>query len=360
MDFFRARVLSVRQETKDAVSICFDAKELYAHFDPFVPGQHLTLKLTIQGKEVRRSYSIASMPQEAELCITIKQVKKGLASNHLTQHIKAGDFLEISKPEGHFAIQPDSENSRAYYFFAAGSGITPVHSMVCSLLEYEPKSTVHLLYGNRKEEYIIFYDSLKKLQQRYAGQFHVEFTLSQSGKSFLPFLSSSKDTWSGWKGRINRPMIDRFLENYPSRSQEKFYYICGPGQMIEDVKKALMQSGVDSKHIHAEYFTTPAGSASKSSAGPVIEKAHIKVHLNGKMHALEIPGNKKILDSLMDAGLDAPYSCCSGACSTCMAKIIQGTVHMESALALEEDEIKAGYILTCQSRPTSEELEIKY
>ena len=360
MEFHKVSVAEVIRETSDSVSICFDRtmhEELLGHF---IPGQHLTLKLHINNKEVRRSYSISSIPADQQVCITVKQVKKGLVSNYLTDKIEKGSVLEISKPEGHFVIQADPEKSHSYYFFAAGSGITPVMSMIRSLLEHEPKSNVHLLYGNRKVENIIFHEQLKAVQQKYEGQIFVEFTLSQSGKGLLPFFSSTKDTWSGWKGRINKKLIDAFCEKYPPRTKEKSFYICGPGNMIEDVKRELAALGHDPKCIHSEYFTTPASNSTKTNAGPILAKAQIKVHLNGKTHELEIPGNKKILDSLMDAGLDAPYSCCSGACSTCMAKIIQGTVHMESALALEEDEIKAGYILTCQSRPTSEELEIKY
>ncbi|MBK9106946.1 MAG: 2Fe-2S iron-sulfur cluster binding domain-containing protein [Saprospiraceae bacterium] len=359
MEFYKVNVAEVIKETPDAISIGFETEALKEIFDHFIPGQHLTLKLNINNKEVRRSYSISSIPHEPQLRITVKQVKKGLVSNHLVEKIDKGSVLEISKPEGHFTITPDPEKSHSYYFFAAGSGITPVLSMIRSLLEHEPKSTVHLLYGNRKEDNIIFYEKLKSLQTKYEGQFFAEFTLSQSGKGLLPFFSSSKDHWTGWKGRINKKLINTFCEKYPSRTKEKSFYICGPGNMIEDVKKELTALGNDPKTIHAEYFSTPATTAGDSKAA-FVSSANITFHLNGQQHQLQIPGNKKILDSLMDAGFDPPYSCCSGACSTCMAKIIKGSVHMDVALALEQDEIAAGYILTCQSRPTSEELEIKY
>lgn len=359
MEFHKIKVAEVIRETHDAVSLCFETESIKQIFDQFIPGQHLTLKLQINNKEVRRSYSISSIPQEKYVNITIKQVRKGLVSNYLVEKIQKGSELEVSKPEGHFSISPDSERSHSYYFFSAGSGITPVFSMIRSLLEYEPKSQVYLLFGNRKKENIIFYEQLKALQQKYAGQFFAEYTLSQSGKGLLPFLSSSKDDWDGWKGRINKKLIDAFCEKYPARTKEKSFYVCGPGKMIEDVKKELTALGIDPKSVHAEYFSTPV-SATGDTKAAVIAFSNITVHLNGQQHQLQIPGNKKILDSLMDAGFDPPYSCCSGACSTCMAKVIKGTVHMDVALALEQDEIAAGYILTCQSRPTSEELEIKY
>ncbi len=359
MEFYKIPVADIIRETKDAISICFDSKSITDLLGTFIPGQHLTLKLHLNNKELRRSYSISSIPGEKNLSITVKQVPNGLVSSHLVQKIEKGTELEISKPEGHFTIISDPEKKHSYYFFAAGSGITPVYSMIRSILENEPKSSVYLLYGNRKIESIIFYDQLKELQQNYEGQFFVEFTLSQIGGGLLPFLNSSKINWNGWKGRINKKLIDLFYETYPSTTKEKSYYICGPGQMIEDVKSELSILGIDPKSIHAEYFTTPLTLTTESKATH-LDSANITVHLNGKQHQLKIPGNKKILNSLMDAGLDPPYSCSSGACSTCMAKIIQGTVAMDVILALEPEEIEQGYILTCQAKPTSENLEIQY
>lgn len=361
MEFYKLHVSKIIRETPGAVSIEFDKTDTPDNFFDFIPGQHLTLKMVSNGKEQRRSYSLSSVPEDKSLRITVKKVKGGLISNHLFQNLKEGDVIEVSKPEGHFCIKPESEHKRAYYFFAAGSGITPVYSMIQALLEHEPRSTVHLLYGNRKEEDIIFYNGLNDLYKKHEGQFFLQYTLSQHKKSILPFLSSKKDDWQGWTGRISKKQIELFLNQNQSSEKEKSYYLCGPGEMIEEVKKYLLGHDIDLKSIHAEYFSSPVSPATDSSKSkPSPEFATIVVKLNGQTQELKISGKDKILDSLQAAKLDPPYSCCSGACSTCMAKLISGEVKMDSALALEPDEIAAGYILTCQARPVSEHIEVHY
>lgn len=359
MQFKSIKISDVIHETKDAITICFDPTETPEDFLQFIPGQQISLKVFINFKEFRRSYSICSAQHENILKITVKKLSRGIVSNHLVNTLKPGDHLEISKPEGHFCINPSIDKRLNYFFFAAGSGITPVFSMIKSLLENEPKSILHLLYGNRTEEDIIFYEELKALSKKYEGQLHVEYTLSKTKSKLLPFLSTSKETWKGWKGRIDESMIKRFIENHPERNIVSSYYICGPGDLIESTKSSLIKLNIDPKSIHAEYFTSPAHVVPEVETISVSEVTLI-VHLNDKRHELKMPGNKKVLDFLLDKGLDPPYSCSSGACSTCMAKIIQGEVKMDIALALEPEEIAEGYILTCQSRPTTPILEIKY
>lgn len=359
MQFFSVPILEVIRETKDAITICFDPAETPEDFLHFHPGQHLTLKVFINKKEYRRSYSICSALHEKNLKVTVKRLTNGMVSNYLVDHLKQNDRIEISKPEGHFFIEPSSEKRQHYFFFAAGSGITPVFSMIKSLLENEPMSILHLLYGNRKEEDIIFNKELQELAGNYEGQFYLHHTLSKSKRPALAFLSSSKDNWDGWKGRIDDPMIQRFLEFYPIKNKLANYYICGPGELIEQTKNYLIKNNIDSKSIHAEYFTTPATIVTENKSVSPTE-VQLIVHLNNKTHEFKMPGNKKVLEFLLDKGLDAPYSCSSGACSTCMAKLVQGEVKMDVVLALEPEEIEQGYILTCQARAMTEVLEIKY
>lgn len=359
MHFYKIPVSEKNFETKDSVSLHFKVIELPEAFTNYHPGQHLTLKLIINGKEYRRSYSMSSAPGQETISISIKKVDDGIVSNYIFNKINAGDQLELSGPEGHFFITPDSGRRQNYYFFAAGSGITPIFSMIQSLLEDEPMSMVYLLYGNRTEEDIMFHEQLIKLSQKYQDQFFVEFTLSRLKGNLLPFLSSKKKIWEGWKGRINKDSIQKFFNTYPLRNLNALYYLCGPGDFIESTKENLLKSNIDSKSIHAEYFTIPVHPVSDSQI-PNLNTVRLIVHLNNKTHELQMPGNRKILDSILDAKLDAPYSCSSGACSTCMAKIIQGKVHMDVSLALEPEEIEQGYILTCQSRPLTELIEIKY
>lgn len=360
MQFNPISILDVIHETKDAITICFDPKETPIDFLQFTPGQHITLKVLINGIECRRSYSICSALHENILKVTVKKLSGGLVSNHLVNTLQAGDRLEISKPEGHFCILPSPDKRLNYFFFAAGSGITPIFSMIKSLLENEPKSNLYLLYGNRNEDDIIFNKELESLMQKYEEQLHVNHTLSKIKNKGLPFLSNFKETWSGWKGRINESMIKRFIDNYPVRNSGSSYYICGPGDLIESTKSSLLKLDIDIKSIHTEYFTTPVNALSTKQTVPSPSEVTLIAHLNGKRYELKMPGNKKILDVLMDAKLDPPYSCSSGACSTCMAKIIQGEVKMDIALALEPEEIADGYILTCQSRPLSPVVEIQF
>ncbi len=359
MQFKPVPILEVIRETKDVITICFDPAETPEEFLHFIPGQHLTLKVFVNFKEYRRSYSICSAQHEKILKVTVKKVAKGLVSNHLVDHLKPGNKIEISKPEGHFNIHPSADKRLHYFFFAAGSGITPIFSMIQSLLENEPKSNIHLLYGSRNEENIIFHKKLESLAIKFEGQLHLHYTLSKIKSKGLSFLSKSNDTWAGWKGRIDESMINRFLENYPAKNLEPSYYICGPGDLIECTKNSLIKLNIDPKSIHAEYFTAPVHVEPVTPSSSIAE-ATLIVHLNDKRHEFKMPGNKKILDFLLDAKLDPPYSCSSGACSTCMAKIIQGEVKMDLALALEPEEIADGYILTCQSRPVSSIVEIKY
>lgn len=359
MHFYKIPVSEKTFETKDSVSLHFKAIELPEEFRTFHPGQHLTLKLIIKDKEYRRSYSMSSAPGQNELSISIKKVDDGIVSNFIYNKLNAGDSIELSGPEGHFIIKPDSEKRQNYYFFAAGSGITPIFSMIQSLLENEPKSIVYLFYGNRTEEDIMFHKQLIQLSQKYQDQFYVEFTLSRLKGNLLPFLSSKKKIWEGLKGRINKDSIQKFFEKFPPRNLNSLYYLCGPGDFIESTKENLQLSNIDPKLIHAEYFTVPVHQEPDSKL-PNLSSVRLIVHLNNKTHELQVPGNKKILDSILDAKLDAPYSCSSGACSTCMAKIIQGNVHMDVSLALEPEEIEQGYILTCQSRPLTDLIEIKY
>jgi len=359
MEFFKAIVTEIHRETADASRICFDAERTYGKNPGFKPGQHITLRVVLDGVERRRSYSLCSLPGEAKACIAVKAVPNGLVSNWLHRAIRPGSTFECSLPEGHFTLLPDPERRHHHYFIAAGSGITPVLPMISSLLESEPRSTVYLLYGNRNEESILFYERLRELEGRHAGQFFSEYTLSRPSKSLLPFLRSARKKWQGWTGRIGAELLDAFLHKYPPPGQTSSFYLCGPGQMIEDIKSGLDSRGFEAGNIHAEYFTAPPKPDVPLSS-PAVEHVHVTVHLSGKKHEVDLSGDQKILDGLLTAGIDAPYSCCSGACSTCMARLISGQVHMDTALALEQEDLDAGYILTCQSRPLTPQIEIVF
>ncbi len=361
--FHKLIVNEVRQETPDTVSLILEVPEDWKDTFQYRAGQYLTLRFQIGGKEHRRAYSMSSSPAEDKLAVTVKRVAKGIVSGYIHEQIKAGDQIEVMPPEGRFVVETDEEKRRSYFLFGAGSGITPLMSILKTVLEQEPKSEVHLLYGSRDENNIIFKDELSQLKSRYAGQLRVENILSRpmrnKSKGLGGLFSKGSVSWEGKTGRIDPAAVDKFLSETPNQNEDCLYYICGPGNMNPAVEEHLLQKGLDPKQVLVEHFTneTPP-----STNGQSFEKinANVKVHLDGEEFELEVQKNKTILDAILDSNREAPYSCYAGACSTCVARLKKGTVQMDTCLALDEDEVEQGLILTCQSHPTSEEVEISY
>lgn len=361
-DFHKVQIKEIIRETESCVSIIFDIPDdLKADFD-FTAGQYLTIRADIAGEDTRRAYSICTAPHDKHIGVSVKTVPGGKMSTYLNTEIKSGDHIDIMKPDGRFTLITLPDVQRDHYFFAAGSGITPVMSMIGSLLEGEPKSTAYLLYGNKDEENIIFSDKLADLQRKYADQIIVEMTLSQpkseKATGILGVLGKKKTSWSGQKGRIDSAKVARFVQDHPAKSEHAEYYICGPGQMIDTVMTTLMGNGAKKSTIHQEYFTS--ASDGQSSVSMAAGGAKLIATLKGEKIELTIAKNKTLLDTMLDAGHEAPYSCTSGACSTCMAKVTSGTVDMEACFALDDDEVADGYILTCQAHPTSAEVEVDF
>jgi len=357
-DFQSVVISKIKKETEDCVTLFFDVspKDKFE----FTPGQYLTIKANINGEEIRRAYSICTSPIDDQIGVTVKTVQNGKMSTFLNTEVKEGDALEIMPPEGKFTLITSTDIHRDHYFFAAGSGITPVMSMIKTLLEQEPKSTAYLLYGSKNEDNIIFGSEIEKMQSLYEGQLVVEMTLSNPHKEkstgILGVLGKKRTNWRGLKGRIDSSKVASFIQNNPPKSNHAEYYICGPGNMIETIQTTLLGNAVKKANIHQEYF-----SASDSKSEVSANKNAILVAIfNGDKIELPIQNNKSILDTMLDAGHDAPYSCTSGACSTCMAKVNSGSVEMEACFALDDDEVENGYILTCQSHPTSDTVEIDF
>jgi ring-1,2-phenylacetyl-CoA epoxidase subunit PaaE len=282
-------------------------------------------------------------------------------STYLNDRLKVGHGIKVMPPQGNFKVTPDHDQKRTHVFVAAGSGITPIISMIHSILEEEPMSKCLLLYGNRNRNTIIFKNTLDYLEELYKGQLMVEHTLSrpvltrQSGIS--GFFKKPLIAWKGRIGRITPQLLEDCMQEHKIDRQQANYYICGPGMMIVEIDEHLKASIENHKQIHVEYFSTPEGVIIDDEK---VVEATVIATLKGEVHKLDIPTGKSILDVMIDEKLDPPYSCTSGACSSCMAKVTKGTVMMDACYALDEDEIADGYILTCQAHPTDTEVAIDF
>jgi ring-1,2-phenylacetyl-CoA epoxidase subunit PaaE len=359
--FYSLDVNKIVRETEDAVSIFFSVPENLKETFAYLPGQYITLRFMLGGVEQRRAYSICTSPVHNELGIAVKRVEKGLVSKHIVEKVEVGSTMQVMPPQGHFIVNPNHEQRKTYYLFGAGSGITPLMSILKTILEREPASTVHLLYGNRHEESIIFKKELDGLQSLYYGQLFLEHILSQPKREKAGGLgglfSKGKMNWKGAVGRIDKTTVEKFLENHPKRTAVSEYYICGPADMMITIENVLTENKIDKKNIYLEYFKVPETATISENA---IGTAQVTVSLRHTKYNVQVGKNDIILDELIKRKIDAPYSCTSGACSTCMAKLTSGTVKMRACFALDDDEVKDGYILVCQSVPTSDIVELTF
>lgn len=359
-DFHSLKVKKISLETPDTVSVSFEVSDNLKPIYQYTQGQYLTLKFELNGKEERRAYSMSSSPLESDLTVTVKKVHKGLVSNHIANHLKIGDSIEVMPPQGRFFTPLDETNRKHYYMIAAGSGITPIISIIKTIMEKEPQSIVNLLYGNRNEESIIFKQQLDELQTRYANQLYVEHILSQpkrekSGGLFGVFQKGTLN-WDGKIGRISKGELEKWLDENPPVHKQKEFFICGPEEMMKVTETYVLSIGTDKKQLHVEHFSN----SNSIEKGENLKGSKVVVQLRGEKIELSPNEGKTILESLIDLKKDPPYSCTSGACSTCMAKVTKGTVKMDACYALDDAEIKAGYILTCQAHATSSEVEIVF
>lgn len=358
--FYSLIVSEVRQETNDTVSIFFAVPEELKETFSYKQGQYLTLRFEINGQEERRAYSMSSSPIEPHLAVSVKRVAGGKVSNHINDQVKTGDTIDVMPPQGRFYTELNPDQRKSYYLFGAGSGITPLMSILKTTLEQEPQSSIYLLYGSREDDQIIFHEELQALAQRYDGQLLVDFIVSQPRKEKGGWFKKSTTSWTGRVGRINAVELQRFLDECPQQGKGAEYFICGPGAMIDDVEAALKDQGIDPKNIHSERFVNAAEAAAAATQSSAGGAGTVKVQLRGEQLEIAVPEGKSILQALLDEKHDAPYSCMAGACSTCMAKVKQGSVKMDVCYALDDDEVADGYILACQSHPDSPDVDITF
>ena len=347
--FYSTKVLEVRRETADCVSVALEIP--HPEMFSFVPGQYLTLKTQIQGAEVRRSYSLCSSPLSGELRVAIKQVEQGVFSTWANTELKEGDTLEVMPPNGQFALEIDSADRQTYVGFAAGSGITPVMSILKTLLERAPEAKFILFYGNRKTHSIIFKSELEDLKDQYMGRLEVHHVLSREdqGNDLL-------------YGRIDEARAAKLAAHIPGVKDAAGHFLCGPEDMIHGVTAALTAAGVAKSAIHFELFTaaTPAAAAPKTGATSARAESYVTVILDGEETHFHQGPKDFVLDAALDAGADVPYACKGAVCCTCRAKVLEGEVEMAMNYSLTDQEVEEGYVLTCQTMPRSERVRISY
>lgn len=344
--FYKLQIKEVKRETENTISVNFTIpSELQSVFQ-FIAGQYVNIKLTLDGHEIRRAYSICSSPTSGELCIAIKSVSNGTFSKFANDNLKARDFLEVAQPEGKFTFEPHFEKQKNYAGFVAGSGITPVLSIIHSVLESEPKSTFVLVYGNKTPKDTIFHQQLHDLQLQYVGRLFVHYVYSQSKVENELF------------GRIDKANVNFILNNKHKEKEFDKFYLCGPEDMITMVSNVLKEHNVAEKNIKFELFTTSVVE-NKAAAS---HDGHTKITLlvDGDEAIFEMSQKQTILEAALKQGIDAPYSCQGGICSSCLARISKGTAEMKKNSILTDKEIEEGLILTCQAHPTSSELFVDF
>jgi ferredoxin-NADP reductase/DMSO/TMAO reductase YedYZ heme-binding membrane subunit len=340
--FHRLTVREIVRETPEAVSVAFEVPKELAPAFRFDPGQHLTLRAHLDGDEVRRAYSLCSGVTDGELRIAVKQVEGGRASPWVNRRLSVGDVVEVAPPAGRFRTEVNALHERHLLGIAAGSGITPVLSILKSVLAVEPRSRFTLVYGNRDAGSIIFRDRLARLQERYAERLRVVHVLSRCERTEPPL-----------RGRIT-PAKLREIEHLLDLATVDEAYLCGPRQMTLEVRDALVARGLDRARVHVELFGSPSAPATLAvrAAGPGTTH-HVAVVDRGARSEITVRGDETVLDAALRAGLDLPYSCRDGVCGTCRARLACGRVRQDSA-DLTQAEIDAGYVLTCQARPQTD------
>lgn len=347
--FHAVTIKEVRRETEDAVSIALNLPEDGVDFS-FLPGQYLTLKANIGGEEVRRSYSVCVAPHEGELRVAVKEIEGGKFSTYANRELKAGDSIESMTPTGNFTWAPASTAAHVVGW-AAGSGITPVMSIAKSVLASDDTSTVTLFYGNKNSNSIIFKDAIDDLKNTYLERFEVHHVLSREdqGTDHL-------------KGRIDAAKAEKFAQSLIDLNKVTAHYLCGPQEMIETVSAKLESMGTVKSNIHFELFNTlvPSKDARAASEERASTKASVTVVLDGEETHFEMGPKDHVLDAALDAGADVPYACKGAVCCTCRAKVLEGSAEMVMNYALVDDEVKEGYILTCQSHATSDRLVVSF
>ena len=351
--FHSLRVKNIKKETNDCVSVGFEVADTDKTMFEFTQGQYLTLRSNINGKEVRRSYSICSAVGE-DLRVAIKKIDGGLFSTFANDVLKNGDSIEAMPPMGRFFTNINPSQSKYYVGFASGSGITPIFSILKTVLQNEPQSNFTLFYGNKNAKSVIFREQIEGLKNKYLNRLRVFHILSREFQEAPIF-----------NGRLSAEKCEVFCEHLLDVKSIDEVFLCGPEEMILGVRDTFLAKGIDAKKIHFELFTTGAAlqkntkKEAQSTDNEILSQVTIK--LDGKLISFPLAQNGiNILDEAMEQGADLPYACKGGVCCTCKCKLLEGKVHMSINYGLEADEIEEGFVLSCQAHPRSENVVLDF
>lgn len=344
--FYKLAIKEIIRETADAVSILFNVPEELQSNYYFVAGQYVNLKVTLDGQEIRRAYSICAAPQSGELRIAVKSVKNGFFSKFANEKLSVGNVIEVGTPEGKFTFEPKADRQKNYAAFVAGSGITPVFSIIKSVLEEEPNSTFVLVYGNKSEKETIFHNQLHNLQLQYVGRLFVQYVYSQSTAD------------NALLGRIDHTTVNYVLKSKHAEMEFSKYFLCGPEEMIQIVTAALKENNVSDSDIKFELFST-SSSGSKADVG-ASGHTSISILVDDEETTFEMSQQQTVLEAALKQGLDVPYSCQGGICSSCICKITEGAAEMKKNQILSDAEVAEGLTLACQAYPTTATIKIDF
>jgi len=353
-DFYSIKVADIYKETKDCVVISFDIPDHLKREFQFKQGQHLTLRKEIDGQDIRRNYSLCSSPMDKELKIAIKTIRGGVFSNYAFNELKKGDELQVMPPHGEFFVEIDQTTSNNYIAFAAGSGITPMLSIIKTHLLSEPKSTFKLFYLNRMVKSIIFKEELGQLKNQFFGRFQVFYFLTKE-KRDIPFLN----------GRFDKEKLAILTKTFIDVEDTAHAFICGPQDMIFLIRDELKAAGLDKDKIHYELFFSGSSEEENRYIAEVLEEkidgTQVTIIDGGKeFHFVMDDDFDNILDGALSAGADLPFACKGGVCSTCKCRLIEGEVKMKLNYALEEKEVEQNFVLSCQAVPITKKVVVDF
>jgi ring-1,2-phenylacetyl-CoA epoxidase subunit PaaE len=351
--FHPLTISAIEPLTEDSVAITFDVPDELRSDYAFTQGQHVTVRTELAGDDVRRNYSICAPVSSGVLRIAVKRLPGGAFSEHALDRLRVGDVVDVMTPSGRFFTELDPAQEKSYVCVAAGSGITPILSIVATTLEVEPLSQVTLIYANRTHASVMFLEEVEDLKDRYPDRLSLVHVLSREPQEVELF-----------SGRLDVPRMQRFLDTLVPPADVDEWFLCGPYEMVASLRKQLIAEGVSKRAIHAEVFhveTSPPVRRTPVAATGGAGGAEVTITLDGRRSSFTLaPDGPSVLEAALAVRPDAPFACKGGVCGTCRAKVVEGTVEMDTNWALEPDEVERGYALTCQSHPTSEKVVLDY